>query len=465
MSKIKILVNHTESFGVGFYRVIKPFTILAETYPDDFEVEISNEINFNDWNYLKNFNIIFSHRTIVNFEDMEIFCKECRKHDIKTIIDLDDYFSVPDWHPLYESIKNDNMEAKIINNLKHVDYVTTTTPIFAKYISEYNKNVFVFENGIDDTESEFKLKPKEQSEFTRFLFLGGSSHRNDLELLRDSFDVLRNDDQVQGKYQLHIAGFDLRGTTTSFDINRDFIVDLQKFGINFGINHYKSLVENNSDLSKLPWIPKQILEKYGTTEIVTKNTRAITPKESIWYEYEKIFTSDYKLIKDKKYVDFLGEFELDKKYPNELKEQPYIRHKTQGVYKFANNYRHADIALAPIFTKGFCNGKDFVDNQSNRYQFSKSNLKLIESGFHKLPVIASEVPIYTFDNEWVDEKNVLFVKSERQYKDWGKKIKKCIMNPNLVKDMGEAAHELVKRKYHIKVINKKRKEFFQSIIK
>jgi len=461
MSKIKILVNHSESFGVGFYRVLKPFTILAETYPDDFDIEISNDINFNDWNYLKNFNIIFSHRTIVNFEFMEVFCKECKKHGILTIIDLDDYFNVPDWHPLYEAIQNENVEAKIINNLKYVDYVTTTTPVFAKYISQYNKNVFVFENGIDDTESEFKFKPKEQSDFMRFLFLGGSSHKNDLELLRDSFVIMHNDSQIKDKYQLHIAGFDLRGTTTNFDINRDFIRDLEKFGIKFTINHYKSLIENNSDLSKLKWLPPQLIELYQSTEIVIKTTRPITPKESIWYEYEKIFTSDYKLIKDENYINFLNQFKIDETYPNQLKEQLYIRHKTQGVYKFANNYRFADVSLAPIFTKGSI----FDDNASNRYQFSKSNLKLIESGFHKMPVIASEVPTYTFDEEWVDDKNVIFVKPDRQYKDWGKKMKKCIQNPNYVKDLGEASYELVKRKYDIKVINEKRKDFFKSIVK
>ena len=36
--------------------------------------------------------------------------------------------------------------------------------------------------------------------------------------------------------------------------------------------------------------------------------------------------------------------------------------------------------------------------------------------------------------------NILYVNPDRQYKDWYKKIKYCINNPNHVKDMGEAAY-------------------------
>ena len=63
-------------------------------------------------------------------------------------------------------------------------------------------------------------------------------------------------------------------------------------------------------------------------------------------------------------------------------------------------------------------------------QFAKSNLKVIEAAFHKVPVIASDVPIYNHDKDWVDGKNILFINPDRQYKDWYKKIKYCIgVNP------------------------------------
>ena len=48
------------------------------------------------------------------------------------------------------------------------------------------------------------------------------------------------------------------------------------------------------------------------------------------------------------------------------------------------------MALAPIkvYGKGVMD-----DNSDNRYKFAKSNLKVIEAAFHKVPVIASDFPI------------------------------------------------------------------------
>ncbi len=177
-----------------------------------------------------------------------------------------------------------------------------------------------------------------------------------------------------------------------------------------------------------------------------------------------MFTSDYKLIKDQKYIDFLHEFDLNREYPNQDLEQPYIRHKTEGVNKYANNYRKTDIALAPLYAEGYTNGLNYADNLSNRYQYSKSALKFAESSMHKVALIASQVPTYTHDSELIDGKNIIFINPDRQYKDWLKKFKYCINNPNFVADIAENAYIHGKNKYDINVINKRRADFLKSIV-
>ena len=63
-------------------------------------------------------------------------CKYLHSLDIITIMDLDDYWSPSKDHPAYQMIINDDLPHKIRENIKKVNYVTTTTPIFAEEIKK-----------------------------------------------------------------------------------------------------------------------------------------------------------------------------------------------------------------------------------------------------------------------------------------------------------------------------------------
>lgn len=462
MSKIKILFSTNDNAGVGYYRTIVPAKNLQKFYGDDFEITINKNVNWLDINYLKDFNIIHGHRSFCNYEYMPTLVADLRKHGVITVLDIDDYFAVHERHPVYHNVKMEGVKEKVINNLKLVDYVTTTTPIFAEYIKPFNKNVFVIPNAVDDTENEWNFKNKKESEFIRPLYLAGSSHLADVELLKDSFAKMINDDQIKGKYQVHVCGFDLRGNTTHYTLNEDLVRDLR--ALNLLNNQFQAkLQRNNFVIDDMTEIPQPIRDKYKGNA-VNKNVRPITPKESVWYTYENdIFTTQYKLIRDTNYTEWLHTFDLDSKYPEAYEKQPYIRHKTQPVSKFGFNYTFGDFSLAPIRVFGKIKNNTFVDNDNNRYQFAKSNLKLIEAGIHKLPVIASEVPIYTYDKDFVEGKNIMFVSPERQEKDWYKLMKRLIMNPNQITDMGESAYEVVKNKYTIEKVTPTRASFYKEI--
>ena len=101
----------------------------------------------------------------------------------------------------------------------------------------------------------------------------------------------------------------------------------------------------------------------------------------------------------------------------------------------------------------------------------KSQLKVIEAGFYKKALIASEIGPYTIDlkhclknGEYVDG-NAMLVGENRNHSDWSKFIKKLVQNPNLITDMGERLYETVKDKYHLKTVTIDRAEFYKSIIK
>ena len=197
----------------------------------------------------------------------------------------------------------------------------------------------------------------------------------------------------------------------------------------------------------------------GNVTEINKNTgektqRPIRPDETVWVKYEEIFTSNYKIITPR-YKEYLDTF-TENDYPGVMDEN-YVRVWTRPVNSYAKNYAKFDISLAPI--------KNHVFNRM------KSQLKVIEAGFYKKALIASNVGPYTIDlkhamsNGQFTDGNALLVDETRNHSDWAKSIKKLVENPNMIIDLGERLYETVKDKYNLQNITELRKEFYKSLIK
>jgi glycosyltransferase involved in cell wall biosynthesis len=212
---------------------------------------------------------------------------------------------------------------------------------------------------------------------------------------------------IQDKLQFYVCGFDIRGTVT--------------------------------ELNKQTGEQKQ---------------RPIKPEETVWVKYEEIFTNNYKIVSPE-YKQFLDNFG-DSVYPD-LENENYVRVWTRPVDSYARNYSNFDISLAPI--------KNHVFNRM------KSQLKVIEAGFYKKALIASNVGPYTIDlkhalkNGEFTDGNALLVDERKNHSDWSKYIKKLVTNPNMIVDLGERLYETVKHKYHLDTVTHERASFYKSLIK
>ncbi len=197
----------------------------------------------------------------------------------------------------------------------------------------------------------------------------------------------------------------------------------------------------------------------GTVTEINKETgkqtrRDILPHETVWARYEEIFTNNYKTI-DENYKKFLMEFKQDE-YSSDY-TLPYRRVWTLPVTTYAKNYSKFDISLAPI--------KNHIFNRV------KSQLKVIEAGFYKKALIASNIGPYTIDlkhclkdGNFVDG-NALLVDEQKNHSDWAKYIKKLVTNPNMIEDMGNRLYETVKDTYHLKNVTKTRCEIYKDLVK
>jgi glycosyltransferase involved in cell wall biosynthesis len=403
MSKIKILVVPSDRSGVGKFRSVDPHIFLQNQYPEDFHVDIVYEPPYDDFNFWTQYQIVAYHRSIgPDFEKAHRLIQMLNSLGIITVCDIDDYWMPGKEHPIHDIIRVNKINEKIIANLKVSKYVTTTTTLFADEIKKANKNVVVFPNAINPNEPQFK-EPTEDSDRLRIGWLGGSSHLHDIQLLDNGFSKVTS---YKDKVQYVLCGFDTRGTVT--EINAQ------------------------------------------TGEHTKRN---ILPPETVWAQYEKIFTQNFSIISED-YKKHLLKYNQES-YSNEMNES-YLRVWTKPVTSYAKNYSKFDVSLAPI--------------KNTMFNRMKSQLKVIEAGFYKKALIASEIGPYTIDlkhclenGDFVDG-NAMLVKEVRNHSDWAKYIEKLIKNPNLVKDMGERLYETVKDKYDLNVVTKTRAEFYKSII-
>jgi len=402
MSKIKVLVVPSDRTGVGKFRSVDPHVFLQNLYGDDFHVDIIYEPSYDDLNFWKQYQIVAFHRSIgPDFDRANVLIKKLNEIGVITVCDIDDYWMPGKEHPIHDIIRVNKINEKIIANLKVSNYVTTTTTLFADEIKRLNKNVVIFPNAINPNESQFK-EPTLESDRLRVGWLGGSSHLHDLQLL--DFGKLT---QYKDKLQFVLCGFDTRGTVT--EINQQ------------------------------------------TGEQTKRN---ILPHETVWAQYEKIFTQNLTTVSEE-YKKYLLNYTQDS-YSNEMSE-PYLRVWTKPVTSYAKNYSKFDVSLAPI--------------KNHLFNRVKSQLKVIEAGFYKKALIASNVGPYTIDlkhclnhGEFVDG-NAMLVDENRNHSDWSKYIEKLVKNPNMAKDMGERLYETVKDKYDLTNVTKDRAEFYKSIIK
>lgn len=402
--KIKMLVIPSDKTGVGKFRSVDPHVYIAEHYNDDFDVDIMylEDIPTNDIeDFLKKYDLIHIHKQL----DKDLRLMSTIKFlGIPVIVDVDDYYYLGNDHPMSLSAKKEKWHEAVIRHLEMADYVSTTTDIYAKELKKHNKNVLVFPNAIDPNEKQY-CQEKNKSDKLRVGLICGSSHLHDIELLNGIAETAKQNSNVQ----LVLCGFDTNGTRTIY----------------------------HNDTGQV-------------------ERRPILPQESVWFDYERIITDNYKYI-SREHRDFLLRFVkgVDDPFTNE----PYRRMWTRNINQYATHYENVDVLLAPL--------------KENDFNKMKSQLKEIEAGFTHTALIAQNFGAYTIDlvpfREFGGKINengtALLVDSRKNHKDWAKNINFLAEHPEYVEKLKENLYNFVKNKYSLEKVCEERVNVYKNIVK
>jgi glycosyltransferase involved in cell wall biosynthesis len=408
MSKIRILAIPSDSHGVGKFRMIDPFTYIGDKFSSDVHVDLVFDVPNND-EYFSNYDVVVFHSFI-------------HKVDHET-------------------------------NVKRVKWLK--------------------KNGIKvvmDTDDFWRTDHRHPNHET-FKKSGLAGKRSELLKLADyittTTTVYRDTiKQLLGVDNVFIFPNAINDEEKQFQPN-PIKSDLVRFGWLGGSSHEHDLSLMSDGISR---IHREFKDKVqfvlcgfdlrGRMKELNRNTgeiheRPIRPEETAWSRYEIMFSDNYKTLSPE-YTSYLKTYNKST-YNTEL-NQPYLRRWTMDINKYASNYNYFDVSLAPLVKS------DFNSN--------KSQLKVIEAGFHKKAIIATEENPYLIDLISSVERggginsdgNALMVSSSKNHKQWYQQMKRLINNPNMITDLGEKLYETVKDTYSLSTVSKNRVEFFKTII-
>lgn len=409
MSKINILVVPSDNQGgVGFYRSTQPHIQLEQQYPEEFSVTFEMNPNWDNLTSFKKYQIIHIHKAL--FNNMNSFYKAMdffKENNIVTIMDIDDHWKLDYRHPQYKTVQIYKIDELIKQNLRIFDYITTTTDLFKKEITPFNKNVYVIPNAINPEDPRFQIK-KNDSKRLRIGMVMGSTHEYDMALIGKISEQLSKEELEQVQFVL--CGYDLRGSMKEVDVKTGRVKE-----------------------------------------------RPILPKESVWYRYEKTMTSDYKIISPE-YKDFLSKFVPNSEY-EKVNDEPYRRCWTKPMDSYYQHYANVDVLLAPLDVSEFNKVKSPL--KVAECVFSKTAIIASDFGPYTLDLRNG----FQRGGEIDDTANALLVHPTKNNKHWLRFIKILIKNRDLVKKLQDNLYEDLHEKYDLRNVTKERADFYKKIIK
>jgi len=404
MDKFKVLVLNSDMDGVGYHRILSPYSCFND--PDiqvDIRLLMDSTLPLHDERFLAQYKIIVFNKAIPfsNPEYKIQFNNTLKKYGIKIVFDLDDYWVLSNAHPNYKMWKEQNAQEMVETQIMEADAITTTTSFLAEKIKEFNKNVTIIPNSVNLKEQQW-VSNKKPSEKVRFLWGGGITHLYDLRLLKPAFERL--DKSFLDKTQMHLCGYDLR------------------------MNTPQGMKKDN-------------------------------PNRSTWTFFESIFTNNSKWLKNAAYNTWLKNPDDNGRdnygIKDEFKNEFYQRRWTKPILLYGTMYNEADVVLTPL-------------KNNNLFNIVKSQLKVVEAGAHHCPIICSNYGPYTIDDieGKIDgkQKGFLVDESSDSPMKWLEIMKFYVKNPDKIKEHGENMFKYVRDNYEVTVTNKKRADLFKSLI-
>ena len=204
--------------GTIYHRIYAPFKYLHEV---GLNIDFCADFLSQQFSELLKYDAIVISRTITYnplFHDHALAMWNQMPNSTRLIVDLDDYWILPDGHPNRHWWSKHNTGQCIIDTLRIASEVWTTNNRLKKKIGRIADRVTVIPNGI-----RFKSISKTNSSTIRIGIIVNPTHEMNLELVKNGLKTLDID-----KYEIRLIGSD-----ASRRSNIDSVLDIRETGLRY----------------------------------------------------------------------------------------------------------------------------------------------------------------------------------------------------------------------------------------
>lgn len=246
MTDIKILGLSNPESGCGYHRVFLPLHFMEGVGGLVTNIPQPEHLS-KDWD------LIVYNRTSTFDADWEMTKRDL---NVKVVMDLDDYWKLPPSHPLYDLYEK--IGHHIENNIRQADIVTCTNEALRERIYPLNENVHVIPNALPFGRNQFTSERRE-SERVRIFWAGGSTHEEDLNLLKNPIKKLHT---FRNKIQMVLGGYTDTDSNSAMVWKRMFSAftdggTLPYMKIHGTLPHQYMAMYENADIMVIPLVASE----------------------------------------------------------------------------------------------------------------------------------------------------------------------------------------------------------------
>ncbi len=138
-----------------------------------------------------------------------IYIRGMQAKGMKVVVDVDDLWELPPWHPHYEEWQAHNQSEIVLEHIRLADIVVCTTMKLQKKIREYNRNTVVIPNAFPYGHENYRPgdNPVPHNKMG-FIYVAGSTHLSDVRLLEGKFRRIGGDPFIKNNAEFILAGYE-----------------------------------------------------------------------------------------------------------------------------------------------------------------------------------------------------------------------------------------------------------------
>jgi processive 1,2-diacylglycerol beta-glucosyltransferase len=209
--KLQFVVDRNS--GISYHRLVNPMEFIDWAENDDvemlFRMEDEHKIDCD---------ILYFSKFIALDKDQLLKLKD---KGTKIIVDVDDSWDLPENHNFYHVWTERKMKERVLDAIEVADIVICATMRLQEKVRPYNKNTIVIPNALPFGMDVYLPSPQEKEKMG-FIYVGGSNHVNDINLLEGKFKRIGTDPFIKNNAEFILAGY-TEATITKYRTKEDYL--------------------------------------------------------------------------------------------------------------------------------------------------------------------------------------------------------------------------------------------------